>query len=34
MNMQRNRFLYFAIVVVVLIVVWFAIGLVAVGTRG
>jgi hypothetical protein len=33
MNMQRNRFLYFAMVVVGMIVVWFTINFVAVGTR-
>ena len=33
MNMQRNRFLYFAITVAIAIAVWFAINLVAIRTR-
>ena len=33
MNMQRNRFLYFAITVAVLVGVWFAINFLAVKTR-
>ena len=33
MNMQRNRFLYFALVVAAGIVVWIAMGFLAAGTR-
>ena len=33
MNMQRNRFLYFAATVAVVVIVWFAINFLAVKTR-